>query len=658
MKIKSTILDWLLIGFAVCSIFSCGGGGGSGDSLSEAARGGADSANFNCDGDCPNQNLNEADVNRIIQQAIAGAQTLGVAATIVVIDRPANVLAAYQMPGALANAQISSGGAATGGVEGAVVPSVFCAISKAGTSSYFSSQGNAFTSRTANQVLQENYLPGESFQASGPLFGVQFSQGLCSDINLINPDFFPGFDLGRNPTARGLVGPRPLPIGFAAQSGTVPLYKQGDMVGAIGVEIDGFYGRDASIVDVDDDIEERVALSGSIGYEAPSERVASTIFVRGKSLRFTDLDYKDLAPLPDNLPAVNPANLLVVPGFTNGEIRRGAVYGNPESGFSRTFRAGIEVEVIVGENGQVRFPSVDGSPLPGGVQITAAEVEALLDASILTANRTRSQVRRPRDTAARLAIWITDTTGRIVGFVRSKDTILDSTDVTLQKGRAAAFFSSPDAADLLIANGQGEFIQRARELIGPDAFTGRVAWSATALGNIARPFFPDGVNGNAPGPLSLARPEESTGGRTWSIFNTGLQLDIYIEAFTAPLAGGLSIPDSCTNAALFGDRLRNGVQFFAGGFPIYRGTTLIGSISASGDGTEQDDLVPFFGASREGLDFAGHTGVGDPVSGFNAPKEIRADQLALTVPGTRVRYVICPEGPFRGSSEQNVCGGK
>ena len=486
---------------------------------------------------------------------------------------------------------------------------------------------------------------------------MQVSQGLCSDINLINPDFFPGFDLGRNPTARGLVGPRPLPIGFAAQSGTVPLYKQGDMVGAIGVEVDGIYGLDKEITDVDDDVEERIALTGSIGFETPSERVASTIFVRGKSLRYTDIDYSDLAPLPQNLPQLNPANLLSVPGFTNGQIRRGAVYGNPESGFSRTFRAGIEVEVVVGEGGQVRFPTIGGAPLPGGVQLSAAEVDAMLDASIVTADRTRSQVRRPRDTAARLAIWITDTTGQVLGFVRSKDTILDSTDVTLQKGRAAGFFSSPDAAQLLIANGQGEFVERARQLIGPNAFNGQTAWSATALGNIARPFFPDGVTGNPPGPLSLARPEESTGGRTWSIFNTGLQLDVYIQAFTAPLAGGLTIPDSCTNAAIFGDRLRNGVQFFAGGFPLYRGTTLIGSISASGDGTEQDDLVPFFGPSRQGLDFAGHTGVGDPVYGFNAPKEIRADQLELTVPQTRVRYVACPESPFRGSNEQNVCGG-
>ena len=172
MRIKSSIVSGLLLALVACSVSSCGGGsgGGSGDDVSGIARGGADSANFNCGGDCPNQNLSEGDVTRILQQAIAGAQSLGVAATIVVIDRPANVLAAYQMPGAALNAQITSGGTASGGVEGAIVPSVFCSISKAGTSSYFSSQGNAFTTRTANQVLQENYLPSESFQPSGPLF--------------------------------------------------------------------------------------------------------------------------------------------------------------------------------------------------------------------------------------------------------------------------------------------------------------------------------------------------------------------------------------------------------------------------------------------------------------------------------------------------------
>jgi hypothetical protein len=38
----------------------------------------------------------------------------------------------------------------------------------------------------------------------------------------------------------------------------------------------------------------------------------------------------------------------------------------------------------------------------------------------------------------------------------------------------------------------------------------------------------------------------------------------------------------------------------------------------------------------------------------NAPAARRSDQLVPM--GTRLRYVQCPQSPFNGSNEQNVCG--
>jgi hypothetical protein len=105
-----------------------------------------------------------------------------------------------------------------------------------------------------------------------------------------------------------------------------------------------------------------------------------------------------------------------------------------------------------------------------------------------------------------------------------------------------------------------------------------------------------------------------------------------------------------------GNRARNGIQIFAGGVPLYRGTTLIGAIGVSGDGIDQDDMVAFYGASRRGLDYAGHSGVGDAQLGFNAPLEMRIDNLDLPQSQLRLRYVQCPEGPFIRDNEQNVCG--
>ena len=56
------------------------------------------------------------------------------------------------------------------------------AIAKAVTGAYLSSEGNAFSTRTASQIVQEHFNPREEFQPAGPLFGVQFSQLACSDL--------------------------------------------------------------------------------------------------------------------------------------------------------------------------------------------------------------------------------------------------------------------------------------------------------------------------------------------------------------------------------------------------------------------------------------------------------------------------------------------
>jgi hypothetical protein len=82
--------------------------------------------------------------------------------------------------------------------------------------------------------------------------------------------------------------------------------------------------------------------------------------------------------------------------------------------------------------------------------------------------------------------------------------------------------------------------------------------------------------------------------------------------------------------------------------PIYRNGALAGAVGISGDGVDQDDMIAFLGLANAGARLA--NGVG------NAPAAMRADQL--TPLGTRLRYVQCPQSPFNGSDEQNVCAGK
>lgn len=609
----------------------CGGGGGGGAS----GLGGSESANFGCTGGCTNLNLSSAEVTRLVQQAVAGAELLKVKATVAVVDRVGNVLAIYQMAGAAASTTINGAIGAVGGLEGASVPATLAAISKAGTGAYLSSQGNAFSTRTASQIIQENFNPGEIGAPGGPLFGVQFSQLPCSDVTQS-------------------IGPRPLPLGLSADPGGVPLYKEGDLVGGIGIEIDGTYRLDRDLRDYDDDIEERVALLASQGFEAPAERIADAIYVAGKSLRFVDLSYDSLETLPAELPALRASELVAVPPFFSGTIRAGVTFGTVASGIADTVRAGVPSMVLVDSGGNYRVPTIAGRPMLGGVQLKTDEVDAILDAAILTASRARAAIRRPLDDNARVSIWVIDIDGNPLGFTRTQDAPVFGIDVALQKARAAALFSAADAGAVLSRIGFGGYVQQVRAFLGPDALTGKNAISNRAVGNMARPFLPDGIPSARFGPLSYPFPSFAAAGSasTWSPFNDGLQLDLVKSALVAPLSG--TIPNSCTDSRL-GRRAQNGVQIFPGSVPLYRGTTLIGALGISGDGIDQDDMVSFLGASRKGLDFAGHLGVGDPQYGFNAPVEIRSDRISTAVGDLRLRYVNCPEGPFVGTDEQAPC---
>lgn len=645
-------LSAILLGLSLI-LCGCGGGGGGGG----GEPGWSGNSDFNCDGGCARQNLTVADVQRVVQQAVAGLTATGVGGgTISVVDRVGNVLAVYVAPGASPTSVVNGQIGAAGGLEGLTIPSTLAAISKAGTGAFLSSQGNAFSTRTASQIVQEHFNPGERNTPGGPLFGVQFSQLLCSDVTVV--DALGGSRKGSGLVGGGSAGPRPLPLGLSADPGGVPLYKGGDLVGGVGVEFDGSYTLDRNIHDSDDDPEERVALIASIGFEAPSERTAANVSV-GKYLRYVDLSYTQLEQLPAELPALSPAGFVRVASFFNGQVRPGSVFGSVQSGVADSLRAGVPSANLVRGDGAPRFPSRAGTSPGGSTGLSAAEVEALLDSALVTAHRTRAAIRRPLDTPARVSIWVVDAAGVPLGFTRSQDAPVFGIDVALQKARSAALFSSPDAAAALSRAGLGGYVARAQQLLGGSAFADGRAFSARAVGNLARPFFVDGIEGNPPGPLSLPFPGTAPGA-SWSPFNTGAQLDLVFGNLAVSLGligSGRSIPDSCGERSVFGRRAANGIQIFPGGVPLYREGALIGAIGVSGDGIDQDDLIAFFGASRKGLNFVGHLDKGDALWGFNAPPALRSDLIEVAAKNIRLRYVNCPEAPFSGDNDQNVCEG-
>ncbi|MGA1370024.1 MAG: heme-binding protein [Pseudomonadales bacterium] len=663
---------------AVLALAGCGGGGGSGSTTgtSQPPSGG-------CSGSCADTStlLTVAEVERVLAQGVAEAKARDVRATLAVVDRVGNVLGVYRMgadplPVLIATATDDEGRATvSGGLEGIALPQPGlpfaldhqAAIAKAVTGAYLSSEGNAFTTRTAGQIVQEHFNPGERDQAGGPLFGVQFSQLACSDF------------MQRADGLGVTVGPQRSPLGLSADPGGMPLYKNGTVVGGVGAIADGRYSLDKFIADSDRDVDELIATAATFGFAAPPDRRADRITVDGKTFRFSDVEFSNLARDPASAPGFSTltaadGGLVPVPGYTDGNLRQGVSFGDPASGIrpDTVDFPGQDAFIFVDASDQPRFPPRAGTD--GG--LSENEVRVLLREALAVANRARAQIRRPLGSQARVTISVVDTRGEILGMVRTRDAPVFGADVSLQKARSATLFSAPTAAEFLTGLPAAQYLTTASDAVSftPSpigtyitdlrAFTGMptllgdgaIAFAERSIANLSRPFYPDGLQSEPHGPLSKPFAE-------WSAFSTGLQLDLAHNAILQHVlfVAGVGTPDVGTNCAGIelaaslvatqttnSRQLANGLQIFPGGVPLYRGTTLVGGIGVSGDGVDQDDMIAFLGAHNGGIALNGSVG--------NAPRAQRAD--TLTPRDVRLRYVQCPQAPFRDSSEEDVCVNK
>jgi uncharacterized protein GlcG (DUF336 family) len=264
----------------------------------------------------------------------------------------------------------------------------------------------------------------------------------------------------------------------------------------------------------------------------------------------------------------------------------------------------------------VRFPTVAGSAL------TVTEVDQILGEAAAIANIARAGIRQPLGSNARVNISVVDTDGRLLGFFRQFDAPVFGFDVSVQKARSVNFVSRNDAGAKLTANGFGSYVTRAAA--DGLALNGTIAFSDRGFGFVHRPLFPDGINNTSAGPFSTLLAD-------WSPFNNGLQVDLIRDAvLTMPICRGAArskrtLLPPCPCTAL--PELKNGLQIFAGGVPIYRGNTLIGAVGVSGDGIEQDDLISSAGANN-----------------FAPPLPLRSDNFFVR--GVRLPFVKFPPRPF------------
>ena len=631
-------LERLLCGILFLGLVSCGGGGGSSStsisSSTTSFTGGCSAVSFS------QQSLSATEVDQVIAQAVSVASTLGQSATVAVVDRVGNVLGVFQMSGGDYNVTITSNKGVSGGLESVSLDSKFAAISKAITGAYLSSSGNAFSTRTAGFIIQDHYIPQVSNFPAGPLYGVQFSQLGCGDL----------VQKGTSTT----LGPRRSPLGLAADPGGFPLYKNGMVVGGIGVVIrsNPTYTLDLNPTDIDNDLKEIIAQSATSGFTPQTCIRANQITANGVTLRYSDSDDNLITPTLTTLVSATASYgsaFGALASVTNYYVAgtapvAGTAYGNAASGFAAdsTNFSGQSGYVMVTAASANRYPPTASSGL------SAAEVTTLLQNGLTVANVTRAQIRKPLDSAAQVTISVVDQAGVILGIARTTDAPMFGTDVSLQKARTASFFSflstrtNNARGNLSTLNLLGDYISSSTDSrhadvffpsLGNTSFNSNIAFSARAIGNIHRPYFPDGIESKSRGPLSKAVS-------SWSPFNIGLQLDLVQSKIVAALSS--STLTSCTASSVGID---NGIQVFPGGVPIYKSGVLVGGIGVSGDGVDQDDMISFLAVSRTSSSFSAIT---------NAVSSIRSSILTAS-DGNSLRYVQCPQAPFLNSTENAVC---
>ena len=562
--------------------------------------------------------LTRDDVRTIIANAATEASRIDRNAVIAVTDREGFVLAAWDMAGRIPNPLPTFGPSNTiirqyGLLAGA--------ITRAGTAAFLSSNQEAFTSRTAGFIIQQHFPPGVRNTGTGPLVGVGFSSLFFSDVNFMKyiPDTIPASfirspALPKAPFSPSLAGAPfsgNLPVfadvspGVRAPSvflgslndspGGVPLYKQGQLVGGIGVTGDHsptdlcpaaaiFLKETQENATTGfkefNDIDELVALAGQTGFRPANSITANNVLINGIRIPYVFTRVGEIKDLNDPDPLGSHGRPVLQVPLNALDPASARVDLDPKAS---PLPYPYPRDTFGGYDGEIRFTLRDDPLLHdpvrgrvGGVarRLSRSEVEEALRQGAGRALITRAGIRLPLGTPMSVFITVVanpDKAGEqppILGVFRTGEATIFSWDVAVQKARTAIFFSNS-----------------------------QIAISSRTVGFLAQKFYPPGIDGREHGPLF------------------GFQ-----EAASLRQAPGGGFPGN--------PNLPNGITIFPGGFPLYRNGKVIGAVGVSGDGVDQDDIVGASGSKY-----------------FVAPRDIRAGEF--TYRGARLPYAKFPRDPVR-----------
>lgn len=342
------------------------------------------------------QSLTAADVSSLVQSAAQAADPNTM--VIAVVDRSGVVLGVYRKPAAHT--------LATGNFS-AQVDTNELAVSLARTAAFFSNNQAPLSSRTVRFLSGIHFPPGLANTPNAPLYGIENTNRGCT----LSPNFIPGQgipparSISSATTGLGITTGKVSAIDSdetAVNPGGVPLFRNGSLVGGIGV------------AGVAPDVAEYSAYAAatSAGF-GPAPAAPGVVFINGIALP-----------------------------FVNQTTRPASVGAGT---FTGSFITGPSASPGTPPEGMMVAPAP--GPLGG---LAASDVTTIINDAIATANNTRAVIRLPIGSSTRMAIAVSDLDGTIIGLYRMADSTVFSIDVAATKARNMVYFSgaSLSSADL------------------------------------------------------------------------------------------------------------------------------------------------------------------------------------------------------------------
>jgi len=380
------------------------------------------------------QTLTQSDVSAVVQAAAVAAQSDTM--VIAVVDRMGRILAVYKE--ASAPAQV------TGNFGNSVAADDF-AVSLARTGAFFSNDQAPLSSRTVRYISGIHFPPGVTNAPNAALYGIENTNRGCTLSPSLAATVPPATKIDGTSPGLGIATGKADRFDSdptAVNPGGVPIFKNGQVVGGVGV------------TGVAPDVAEFVAYSAvrvntdGIFLDPASLPPPGEVVIDGVALPFVDQ-------------TTAPAG--VTPGTFNSSL----------------FTVGPVASPGPPPEGDL-LPTANG-PIGG---LTSAQVAQIIANAVATANQTRALIRLPLGSRAKMAIAVSDLDGTIIGLHRMTDATVFSIDVAATKARNVIYFSgmSRQVADL---NGVP---------LGT-AVTNRT------IGFGAQPFFPPGIDGSSAGPF-------------------------------------------------------------------------------------------------------------------------------------------------------------